>query len=195
MITAFFSASYLPLNWWSFPTASSFASSNAWMNCIPLIIIRHCPSVNSLSGTLKDMGCSAVHGVIAIDFRSLDSPKCESHLCWLSTGSVLQKSSVQGASLSHCSCSRTSLLIQILILTFFRIYRLCWWWAWWIDFAIYLFCSSRCRRGWLHDLTIRFFLYSTVLNILLPLQTPNFTACCWTVMKLNRLSLFAWQKS
>lgn len=36
---------------------------------------------------------------------------------------------------------------------------------------------------------------STVLNILLPLQTPNFTACCWTVMKLNRLSLFAWQKS
>lgn len=29
---------------------------------------------------------------------------------------------------------------------------------------------------------------STVLNILLPLQTPNFTACCWTVMKLNRLS-------
>ena len=36
------------------------------MNCIPLIIIRHCPSVNSLSGTLKDMGCSAVHGVIAI---------------------------------------------------------------------------------------------------------------------------------
>ena len=36
---------------------------------------------------------------------------------------------------------------------------------------------------------------STVLNILLPLQTPNFTACCWTAMKLNRLSLFAWQKS
>ena len=36
---------------------------------------------------------------------------------------------------------------------------------------------------------------STVLNILLPLQTPNFTAYCWTAMKLNRLSLFAWQKS
>ena len=31
MITAFFSASYLPLNWWSFPAASPFASSSAWI--------------------------------------------------------------------------------------------------------------------------------------------------------------------
>ena len=29
----------------------------------------------------------------------------------------------------------------------------------------------------------------------LPLQTPKFTACCWTVMKLSRLSLSAWQRS
>ena len=36
---------------------------------------------------------------------------------------------------------------------------------------------------------------STVLNIHLPLQTLKFIACCWTVMKLNRLSLSAWQRS
>ena len=47
-----------------------FQINFCFMNCIPLIIIRHCPSVSSLSGTLKDMGCSAAHGVIAIDFRS-----------------------------------------------------------------------------------------------------------------------------
>ena len=36
---------------------------------------------------------------------------------------------------------------------------------------------------------------STVLNIHLPLQTLKFIACCWTVMKLNRLSLSAWTKA
>ena len=38
-------------------------------------------------------------------------------------------------------------------------------------------------------------LVKTVLNIHLPLQTLKFIACCWTVMKLNRLSLSAWQRS
>lgn len=33
------------------------------------------------------------------------------------------------------------------------------------------------------------------LNIHLPLQTLKFIACCWTVMKLNRLSLSVWQRS
>ena len=36
---------------------------------------------------------------------------------------------------------------------------------------------------------------STVLNIHLPLQTLKFIACCWTVMKLNRLSLSAFTES